>query len=107
MIDLSLLLLSQPAPEAAPSIVSMLSEYGGWGVSVVLGGTVIALAKAYKSARDGEIGMLKENNKELIGLTVETNKANQELKTALVGVASAMESMDRRLENVERKLSDR
>ncbi len=105
LLEIGQLLLAQPVAESPPaSTVQMLSQYGGWGISVVLGGTVAALAKAYKTARDNETTALKEQAKELISLTVETNKTNLELKNALTSVASAMQSMDRRLEDVERKL---
>lgn len=106
-LQLGRLFLAQPTPEAVPtSTIELLQQYGGWGVSVILGGTVIALAKAYKAARDNETVTLKDQNKELIALTVETNKSTSELKNALTSVASAMQGMDRRLEDVERKLGN-
>lgn len=96
-----------PSDTAMPlGTVGLLQAYGGWGVAVILGGTVIALAKAYKLARDNETSTVKEQNRELIALTVKSTEANLELKTALTSVASAMQSMERRLEDVERGIAD-
>lgn len=90
--------------EVATGAVEFLQQYGGWGISIILGGVVVALAKAYVKARDSEIATLNMQNKELIALTVKTTETNLDLKNALQAVASAMQSMDRRLEDVERKL---
>jgi hypothetical protein len=85
-------------------MVQYLQTYGAWSLVVVLGGTVATLAKAYKTARDHETKMLKEQNKELTDLAVKSNEAINQLNNTLQGVASAMQGMDRRLEDVERKL---
>ena len=85
-------------------LIEQLNTYGPWAVVVVLFGAISWLAKAYINARDANETSLTTNNRELTSLVKQQIEINTELKATMQNVGKALESIDKRVEDVEKKL---
>lgn len=84
-------------------VAHMLQTYGPWGFVVVLLGAVGRLWVAYIHSRDKNEATLQEQVKSAIGFVTETTTASVELRAALEQVLAALQAIERRLENVEKR----
>ena len=102
LVQLFSQLFSQPAgmPIFAPA-----SYYTLGGIIAALGGTILALARAYAKARDDKDKMADETLERVISIVQSSTEASTFQKTSNESVARAMGSLDHRIESLERRLS--
>lgn len=84
-------------------LAQLLQSYGPWGLVAVLMVTCGVLFRAYVVARDKNDTTLQAQVKGTTELVEEMTKAAVEQKNALTNLTSALQTFERRLENVERR----
>ena len=108
MNQLPSLFAAQPGgdPVVAPiaGLAQLLQTYGAWGLVAVLMFVVWFLFRKYVEARDKNENTLQAQVKGATDMAEEVTKASVEQKNALVNTTDALKAMERRLENVEKKL---
>lgn len=109
VVQLLAILAAQPAgsdPVLAPitGLAQLLQTYGAWGLVAILMVVVYFLFRKYVDARDKNDGTLETQVKGQTELVEEQVKASVELKNAIVNLTEALRSIERRLENVEKKV---
>lgn len=112
--QLALLLAAQhPEPELGPvtGLAHLLQTYGGWGLAALMMTVSAFLFKKYVDARDKNDAALRQQItdaqaqvKGATELVEECTKASVQQTNALHNVNDAMRAIERRLENVEKKL---
>lgn len=85
-------------------LAQLLQTYGAWGLVAILMVVCVFLFRKYVEARDKNDGTLQAQVKGATELVEECTKNSVEQKNALVNVTNAMLALERRLENVEKKL---
>lgn len=85
-------------------VAGLLQTYGAWGLVSILLFVVGYQWKAYVAVRDKNEGQHAEQTARAIALVEDVTKASIEHMHAIEKVASALTSLERRTENVEKKL---
>lgn len=92
-----------PGVHEASSLAALLQSYGGWGLAAILMLVCAFLFRAYVDARNKNDGTLEAQVKASTTLVESQVKTAVELQNALENLTSALQAIERRLENVEKK----
>lgn len=95
---------TDPALGPVSGLAQLLQTYGAWGLVAILMVVAWFLFSRYAEARDKNDGTLEAQVKGTTELVEEHVKASIELKNALVNLTDALRSIERRFENVEKKM---
>jgi hypothetical protein len=90
--------------EIITGIANLLQTYGAWGLVSILLVVIYYQWKAYVAVRDKNEGSFTEQAKSTIALVEEGTTASVEHRNAIDRVAVALIALERRMENVEKKL---
>jgi hypothetical protein len=85
-------------------LAQTLQTYGAWGLCAVLMVALVVQWRSYVAVRDRYEEIAQQQVKGAIELVEECTKAGVEQKNALVSVTKALEALERRLENVEKRV---
>lgn len=108
---LPLILLAQidPSPNG---LAQMIQTYGGWGLSTILMAVIAFLFGALMKARDkndvtleAQVKAAELQVKGATSLVEELTKTAVETRHSTMNMTDALRALERRLENVEKRLS--
>jgi hypothetical protein len=89
--------------EPISGLAHVLQSYGPWALVAVAMVALYYQWRAYVDVRDKHESFLKEQAKSTVTLVEEMTTASVEHRVAIDKVVGALQSMERRLENVEKK----
>ncbi len=103
-------LLSQPSPPPVEhsaglaygyEILSFIQAGGGWALSILFAGVILLLARAYKSARDSEMELLRAWNDESKKLIKDSTAVSAQQAATNDAVADALDRLSQSVEHYE------